>query len=186
MTYTFKWGKTQATRCYLYSDAAADISYGHAAVPQLHHAAVPQLQLQRISPSAPGKNTTERICQRHSLFAAACLTVPATRGESEASLCGQEAQRAPMLSAPLGDRVSYCDNPHLFRSNGMVCAPFPNSTRGTTQHAIILVFPVTLELLQYKVGQWPKQGAPCWNMAKARCGVETSPKRVQLRPNRAT
>ena len=23
-------------------------------------------------------------------------------------------------------------------------------------------------------GQWPKQGAPCWNMAKARCRVETS------------
>ena len=23
-------------------------------------------------------------------------------------------------------------------------------------------------------GQWPKQGAPCWHMAKARCRVETS------------
>ena len=25
-----------------------------------------------------------------------------------------------------------------------------------------------------KKGQWPKQGAPCWTMAKARCRVETS------------
>ena len=30
----------------------------------------------------------------------------------------------------------------------MVCASFPNSTRDTTHHAIILVIPVTLELFQ--------------------------------------
>ena len=36
--------------------------------------------------------------------------------------------------------------------------------------------------MKKKKGQWPKQGIPCWNMAKARCRVEPRP----LRPNRAT
>ena len=43
-----------------------------------------------------------------------------------------------------------------------------------------------LRIVSVFLGRWPKQGAPCWNMAKARWRVETSPKRVRLRPNRAT
>ena len=92
MAYAFKWDKTKASRSCLYSDAVADIEYGHA-VPQLQHTSVPQLKCRSCcysgwSLSAPGKNATEIIYQRHSLFAAAWVL--AARGESEASLCGRQ------------------------------------------------------------------------------------------------
>ena len=54
---------------------------------------------------APGSNTTEIIYQHHSLFAAArgCHSPRRERSQLVRSI----AWRVPMLSAPLGDQISY-------------------------------------------------------------------------------
>ena len=64
----------------------------------------------------------------------------------------------------------------LFRCDAThYCTHFPDITR---MHAYAYhqmhTCPLRLVHELLILGQWPKQGAPCWNMAKARCRVETS------------